>query len=440
MLWHALPPEANAAMLMAGAGPAPMLEAAASWEALSAALRAEAVEFGGMLAALSAAWQGPSSEHAMAASLPMVTWLEEAAAHAEQCGMRAAAQAEAYVKAVAMTPSLPEIAVNHVTHAVLSATNFFGINLVPIGFNEMDYFVRMWNQAGSAMDIYQAETAFNTAFGTLEPPKPIVQSEVGQTAEAHTVQHAVRGTPLTQVSGMAALANAAASDDSTTVNGLAIGNGLAPSDGTIIRDGLASRGGVTTDDTSSVVVEASARGDAHPVLASAVTSRQSRSPFMSKLFAQGGGGGVNSNGAVVDDTEGIADNVGDSPDGLAGLDDSEVDEMGLLGTSPISTHPMAGGSGPSVGMGLMYSEALPGAGGSAARTSAMAQLIDKPAQGLASAAPGAGSSAAGGAAPMGMMGAGASSGASVGARPNEMTSAVLTYSDDNSTFDDGDDW
>jgi hypothetical protein len=41
---------------------------------------------------------------------------------------------------------------------------------------------------------------------------------------------------------------------------------------------------------------------------------------------------------------------------------------------------------------------------------------------------------------MGMMGAGASSGANVGARPSDMTSTVLTYSDDNGTFDDGDDW
>jgi PPE-repeat protein len=31
MLWHAMPPEANAAMLIAGAGPALMLEAAAAW-------------------------------------------------------------------------------------------------------------------------------------------------------------------------------------------------------------------------------------------------------------------------------------------------------------------------------------------------------------------------------------------------------------------------
>jgi len=426
MLWHALPPEANTAMLMAGAGPAPMLEAAASWAELSSALETESIEFGASLAALTAAWRGPSSEHAMAASLPMVTWLEEAAQHARQCAMRAAAQAEAYIKAVAMTPSLPEIAMNHVTHAVLSATNFFGINLVPIGFNEMDYFGRMWTQAGSAMDIYQAQTALNTTFGNLEAPQPIVQSEVGQTAAAHIAQPTVRANPKTQVSGMAALATAGASDDSTT-------------------DDNSTSDGNSTADGSSPASAVGAAHDVPPALAATATSKQSMSPWVSKLFAQGGAAGMNTTSTVVDDTASLVD--GDAAalaSGdialLGGADGDELEQIGLLGASPISTHPMAGGSGPSVGMGLMYSEALPGSGGSAARTSAMAGLIDKPAQGLASAANGAGSSASGGAAPMGMMGAGASSGAGVGARPSEMTSAVLTYSDDDSMFDDGDDW
>lgn len=44
MLWHAMPPELNTARLMAGAGPAPMLAAAAGWQTLSAALDAQAVE------------------------------------------------------------------------------------------------------------------------------------------------------------------------------------------------------------------------------------------------------------------------------------------------------------------------------------------------------------------------------------------------------------
>ena len=59
---------------------------------------------------------------------------------------------------MATTPPIAEIEQNHVTHAVLEATNFFGINTIPIGVNEADYFIRMWNQAAGAMDAYQAET------------------------------------------------------------------------------------------------------------------------------------------------------------------------------------------------------------------------------------------------------------------------------------------
>jgi hypothetical protein len=140
---------------------------------------------------------------------------------------------------------------------------------------------------------------------------------------------------------------------------------------------------------------------------------------------------------------------GGAPGGLDALGnpaDGDAGQIGLLGASPLSNHPLAGGSGPSVGMGLMHAESLPGAGGSASRTSLMSQLIDKPAPELTSAGAGAGagSSAAGGAAPIGMTGAGAQSGAA--AKPGLAAPTMLAQHQDeegcgeSGDLDDEDAW
>jgi hypothetical protein len=97
--------------------------------------------------------------------------------------------------------------------------------------------------------------------------------------------------------------------------------------------------------------------------------------------------------------------------------------MGLIGTSPLSNHPLVGGSGAGSGAGLVRAASLPGAGGTAARTPLMSKLVGaelEPTVSPVSVAAGAaaGASAAGlapvgsggGAGPMGMMGHGQKSG------------------------------
>ena len=169
MFWHGMPPEINTARLMMGAGAAPMLQAAAGWEALAISLETQADELAASLAALTSVWSGSASERAVSATMPMVIWLRTVSAQAMKRAMQATAQANSYSLAMATTPPLAEIEQNHVTHAVLEATNFFWVNTIPIALNEADYFIRMWNQAAGAMDVYQAETGLNMMFEMIAP-------------------------------------------------------------------------------------------------------------------------------------------------------------------------------------------------------------------------------------------------------------------------------
>jgi hypothetical protein len=61
--------------------------------------------------------------------------------------------------------------------------------------------------------------------------------------------------------------------------------------------------------------------------------------------------------------------------GMVGGD--KAAQVGLLGATPFSNHPAIGGTGPAAGAGLVRAASLPGAGGTAARTPLMSNLIGK---------------------------------------------------------------
>ncbi len=313
MLWHALPPEVNTALLMAGAGPEPMLQAATGWESLATALDTQAVELAGLVMSLQQAWTGPSSERAAAAIEPALAWLHDASQTAQRRGTQAAAQAASYAKALGTTPSLPEIAANHITHAVLSATNFLGINMVPIGMNEIDYFGRMWNQAGTAMDAYQAETMANTMFEPIEPMRPIL-APGAEAAEA-----------------------TASATTATAPHGSA-------SDGDDPPKPTPDDGGSLGDQILEYLAGAALLSAPLQQL-----TQQMMQPLqqIASLAGHSGAVGLGGQGAGA----------------LAKLPGRDSGHVGLVGAHPFSSHPLAGGSGPRVGKGLMYASALPGSGG-----------------------------------------------------------------------------
>lgn len=95
--------------------------------------------------------------------------------------------AVAYTAAVAAMPTF-ELAANHAVHGALVATNFFGINAIPIAVNEADY-ARMWVQAAATMTTYQAVSTAAVASAPQADPAPQIVKSTADSQDSGSNLH-----------------------------------------------------------------------------------------------------------------------------------------------------------------------------------------------------------------------------------------------------------
>ncbi|GAA0999373.1 PPE family protein [Tsukamurella strandjordii] len=220
MTFPALPPEVNVGRLMSGAGPAPATAAAAAWSVVASAASARSAFLTSLLPRLAASWQAPETALMTRNVAMYLAYNEALRVQALLAATRHTKQAADYSAALAGMAQLPEIVQNQVTHGVLQATNFLGVNTGAIAANEAQY-AGMWAQNAAMMFGYLANSMANMTFEPFIPPKPIASPVTAPIAPAAAGAASVGDAVVTKLAlaaqGAAAVASSLAMRASGTV-------------------------------------------------------------------------------------------------------------------------------------------------------------------------------------------------------------------------------
>ncbi|OBH20613.1 PPE family protein [Mycolicibacter terrae] len=168
MEFGAIPPEVHSGLMYSGAGPGPLLAAAAAWQALAGELHTAAAAYRSVIADLAGIWHGPSAMAMAAAATPYAEWISVTASRVEHAAAQVSSAAAAYEAAFAAHVPPPVIEANRSLLLTLVATNLLGQNTPAIAATEALY-AEMWAQDAAAMYGYAGSAAAATQLSVFDP-------------------------------------------------------------------------------------------------------------------------------------------------------------------------------------------------------------------------------------------------------------------------------
>jgi PPE-repeat protein len=169
--WGADPPEVNSAGFWLGPGAGSFMAAAAELSTLASAIIAMLGGDQAVAAALGFAWPAPTGDLAVLANVPHLLWQANAAMMLAEHAAKIAETGMAFETLKAATPTPAEVETNQITHGVLQATNFLGINTPAIVANRAQYLGDYWVRSASNKYAYGAASAAGVqAIEPLPPP------------------------------------------------------------------------------------------------------------------------------------------------------------------------------------------------------------------------------------------------------------------------------